>query len=89
MTLIKRIKFNKWVYFLLKCDGKTSVTKISNEITTTYTHCIDMGAKLEDLGYIESSKRGRWKFFERTVKGEEIALKFVEIMQIDHNLLQY
>jgi predicted transcriptional regulator len=53
---------------------------ISRRIDTTYAHTVKIVSRLEDIGMVESNKKGRKKILELTTKGEKFADSFLDLL---------
>lgn len=53
---------------------------ISRRIDTTYAHTVKIISRLEDIGMVESNKKGRKKILELTPKGEKFADTFLDLL---------
>lgn len=53
---------------------------ISRRIDTTYAHTVKIISHLEEIGMVESTKKGRKKILELTPKGEKFADRFLDLL---------
>lgn len=57
-------------------------TALSDQIDSTYSHTVRIIKKLERLGIVSSERKGRKKEVRLTDKGEEVADRCAEFLQV-------
>lgn len=65
--------------------GEIYGSLISKKIDTTYPHTVKIIAKLEELGLVNSEKKGRKKIITLTDRGREFAEMFIKILEMSED----
>lgn len=80
--LLVNVKPVKLLVNLRRETTPNYASELSNQIDATYSHTVKVLQRMEKLGLIEHRKEGRKKIIELTDKGDRIAEKCSELLQV-------
>lgn len=63
-------------------SAENYASALSSRIDCTYSHAVRIIQKLEDMGLVESNKKGRKKYIELTSRGEDVAHTLNDLMKL-------
>ncbi|QKQ98738.1 winged helix DNA-binding protein [Candidatus Nanohaloarchaea archaeon] len=63
-------------------SAENYASALSSNIDCTYSHAVRIIQKLEEIGLIETRKKGRKKYIELTSRGQDVAHALNDLMKL-------
>lgn len=80
VQIFLREKPSKILVSLSNPSKENYASALSTNVGCTYSHTVRLLQKFEDLGLIETEKKGRKKIMTLTDKGEKVASNLSEVL---------